>query len=51
MSPLFVMPAYAAAEIERLREALRDILDLLSDGPGGPRRLDAIEVARKALEK
>jgi hypothetical protein len=38
--------------LQRLLEmslALTDILDLLSDGPGGPRRLSAIEVARRAL--
>lgn len=36
---------------ERLRTALLEIVDLLSDGPGGPRRLTAMEVARLALEQ
>ncbi len=38
------------AEIERLRAALHEIVDLLSDGPGGPRRFTAINVARAALK-
>jgi hypothetical protein len=37
--------------IEQLRQALRQILDLLSDGPGGPRRLTAMDVAHDALEQ
>ena len=38
------------AENERLRAALTEAQDLLSDGPGGPRRITAMEVIRRVLE-
>jgi hypothetical protein len=38
----------AADNIERLRATLEEVLDLLSDGPGGPRRLTAIKVIQAA---
>ncbi len=40
----------AKAKIERLEAALREAQDLLSDGPGGPRRITALEVIHAALE-
>jgi hypothetical protein len=40
----------AADEIERLRTTLTEALDLLSDGPGGPRRITAMKVISRALE-
>jgi hypothetical protein len=39
------------AENAKLQAVLRDILALLSDGPGGPRRITAMKVAREALEE
>lgn len=38
------------AKIERLTAALQEAQNLLSDGPGGPRRISAMEVIRRALE-
>jgi hypothetical protein len=53
-----ILTAEKDGEIERLRAAyencatrLRNALDLLSDGPGGPQRLTAIKVLEAALEQ
>jgi hypothetical protein len=37
------------AENERLRIGIKDALDLLSDGPGGPRRLSAMKLLNKLV--
>ena len=41
----------AADEIERLCAGIKDALDLLSDGPGGPRRISAMKLLDGLVRK
>ena len=38
------------AENERLRAGIKNALDLLADGPGGPRRLSAIKFLEELIK-